>query len=205
MPAPELLIRRAAPDDAAAIARMYGEREVQSNLLQLPWPSVEGTRQWLAERQARGRADIHLVAERGGEVVGLAGLDVVSTQLRRRHVMGLGMAVASAAQRQGVGTALMTALMDYADGWAQVLRIELTVYTDNAAAIALYQRFGFRIEGTHRGYAMRDGGFADVHAMARLHPDPPRLMWPAPGGADGAWAAGEAGAGGGAGEPGAGR
>ena len=38
-----------------------------------------------------------------------------------------------------------------------VLRIELTVYTDNAAAIALYRKFGFEIEGTHRAYALRDG------------------------------------------------
>lgn len=171
------VIRRAAPDDAPAIARLYAEPGVLANLLQLPFPSVNGLREWLVERQARGRVDIHLVAERDGEVIALAGLDAVSTQLRRRHVMGLGLAVAHAAQGQGVGKALMAALVDYADRWAQVLRIELTVYTDNAAAIALYQRFGFRIEGTHRGFALRDGVYADVHAMARLHPDPPRLAW----------------------------
>jgi putative acetyltransferase len=92
--------------------------------------------------------------------------------------MGLGLAVAHAAQGQGVGKALMQALTDFADGWAQVLRIELTVYTDNAAAIGLYQRFGFRIEGTQRGYALRNGVYADTYAMARLHPRPPVLAWP---------------------------
>lgn len=176
-PAPPL-IRRVVADDAEAVARIYAEPEVQGNLLQMPFPNQTALRDVLVEWQARGRSDIHLVAERDGAVVALAGLDVLATQLRRRHVMGLGMAVARAAQGQGVGTALMQALMDWADRWAQVLRIELNVYTDNAPAIALYRRFGFRVEGTHRGYAMRDGVYADVLAMARLHPSPPRLAWP---------------------------
>ena len=73
------------------------------------------------------------------------------------------------------GSALMAAMCDYADRWAGVLRLELTVFVDNAPAIALYRKFGFEIEGTHRAYALRDGRYADVHAMARLHPDPPAL------------------------------
>jgi putative acetyltransferase len=69
----------------------------------------------------------------------------------------------------------MTALLDWADHWAQILRIELTVFTDNAPAIALYRKFGFELEGTHRAYALRDGVYGDVYAMARLHPNPPAL------------------------------
>ena len=47
-------------------------------------------------------------------------------------------------------------------------RIELTVFADNAAAIRLYEKFGFELEGTHRAYAYRDGQFADALCMARL-------------------------------------
>jgi putative acetyltransferase len=87
--------------------------------------------------------------------------------------MMLGIAVAPSHWRCGVGRALMEGLLHWADNWAGVLRVELTVFTDNASAIRLYQRHGFVIEGTHRGYALRDGVLADVHAMARLHPQPP--------------------------------
>ena len=90
----------------------------------------------------------------------------------------LGISVAPEAQGQGVGRALMQALCDYADRWAQVLRIELTVFADNERAVRLYRSMGFVHEGTHRGYALRDGEYIDVLSMARLHPRPPRLAWP---------------------------
>jgi putative acetyltransferase len=74
----------------------------------------------------------------------------------------------------------MQALCDYADGWAQILRIELTVFADNQRAIALYESCGFRREGLHRGFALRHGRYEDVLTMARLHPSPPALAWPEP-------------------------
>lgn len=169
------LIRRARSSDAEAFAAVMGDPAVMPGLLQLPYPSVEGWRARLAELDTPGRADLLLVAEVDGRVVAHAGLNPVGPAQRRRHAMGLGIAVAASHQRRGVGSALMRALLDTADRWLGVLRIELTVYTDNAGAIAMYRRFGFEVEGTHKAFAMRDGEYADVLAMARLHPNPPRL------------------------------
>ncbi len=73
-------------------------------------------------------------------------------------------------QNRGVGSALMAAMIELADNWLGLRRIELEVYADNAAAIHLYEKFGFVIEGTARDYARRPGGFVDAHHMARLHP-----------------------------------
>lgn len=174
---PLIHVRRARPADAAAFTRLMGEPGVYANLMQLPLPSEELWRKRLETLAEPDRPDLQLVAEIDGQVVGSAGLHP-APQLRRRHAAVLGISVATAAQGQGVGGALMQALCRYADGWGQLLRIELTVFTDNARAIALYQRFGFRHEGTHRAYALRDGVYADVHAMARLHPQPPRVGWP---------------------------
>jgi putative acetyltransferase len=69
---------------------------------------------------------------------------------------------------RGLGTRLMREAVDYADRWLGLRRLELTVFTDNAPALALYRRFGFVVEGTHRGFALRDGVLADAHCMARL-------------------------------------
>jgi putative acetyltransferase len=84
--------------------------------------------------------------------------------------MSVGMGVRDDFQGKGVGTALMAAIVDLADNWLNVFRLELTVYTDNERAIALYKKFGFQIEGTHRAYALRAGEYVDSHAMARIRP-----------------------------------
>lgn len=177
--ASSITLRRATTADAAAFARIMGDPEVLANLMQVPYTSEELWLARLTDNNAPGKAEhLHLVAERDGVVVGSAGLHP-APQIRRRHAAMLGISVAREAQGQGVGTALMQGLCDYADGWAQILRIELSVFADNQRAIALYQRFGFVHEGTHRGYAMRHGAYVDAHVMARLHPNPPALSWPA--------------------------
>lgn len=168
-----LTLRRATAQDGAAVARINSHPEVQPNLMQLPYGVEERWKQILGENLLPGRTDFVLVAERGGEVVGCGGLHPAGGQLRRRHAMVLGISVAPEAFGQGVGRTLMAAVCDYADHWGQVLRIELTVFADNARAIALYRRFGFEHEGTHRGYALRAGRYVDAWSMARLHPHPP--------------------------------
>lgn len=170
-----ILVRRASPKDAAAYARIMADPAVYAGLMQLPMPSEELWAARLADFCQPDRQDLMLSAELHGEVVGSAGLHPAGTALRRRHVMHLGLSVAREFQRRGVGSALLAAICDYADHWAGVLRLELTVYADNEPAIALYRKFGFVVEGTHRAYALRHGEYADVLAMARLHPHPPTL------------------------------
>jgi putative acetyltransferase len=46
------------------------------------------------------------------------------------------------------------------------------VYSDNAAAIRLYEKVGFVVEGIARDFALRDGVFVDALLMARLRTDP---------------------------------
>lgn len=170
-----LSIRRSRPEDAPAIARLVGDDAVYPNLLQMPYPSEERWRKRLEGNEAPDNTDLVLAAVEGNELLGCAGLHSAGAALRRRHVMGLGITIGREAQGRGVGSALMQALIDYADKWGHVLRIELTVYTDNHRAIKLYRRFGFEEEGVKRAFALRDGIYVDALAMARLHPHPPRL------------------------------
>lgn len=178
-----ITLRRATVDDAAAFARILGDPAVYPGLMQLPYTNAEIWRTRLSEMATPGKSDLMLVAERVVDgrprVVGSAGLHPVSPLPRLRHVAMIGISVEPASQRLGVGTALMQGLCDFADRWMQVLRIGLEVYTDNARAISLYRKFGFEIEGTQRGFALRDGVYVDSHTMGRMHPNPPVAPVPA--------------------------
>lgn len=162
----DILVRRAEPADFDAVFRNFQDESAYSGTLQMPFPSREEWRKKMAEPI---EGHYLLVACIGTDVVGHAGLHPERAP-RRAHTMALGMAVPSAFQGRGVGKALMGGLIELADNWLNVFRLELTVFTDNARAIGLYRKFGFEIEGTHKAYAMRAGRYVDTHSMARVKP-----------------------------------
>jgi putative acetyltransferase len=133
--------------------------------MQMPFPSIEMWRQRLAEPP---EGLFSLVACVEGDVVGSLALETSPARWRMRHVASIGMAVRDDWQGKGVGTALLEAAVDLADNWLNLTRIELRVYTDNTPAIALYEKFGFEIEGTHRRMAFRQGEYVDGYSMARI-------------------------------------
>ncbi len=169
-----ITVRHAEPADYGACALIYASPQAAAGTLQIPVQSAEV---WKKRLDNMAPQDRILVAVMNGEVVGNLGLHP-ATNARRAHAAGIGMAVRDDAQGKGVGTALLKAAIDLADNWLNLLRLELTVYTDNEAAQRLYQRHGFVLEGTHRAYALRHGCYVDAHCMARLHPAPPTVRTP---------------------------
>ena len=109
---------------------------------------------------------VRLVAVVDGKAIGLIFLS--REENRRSHAGSIGMAVHDAYAGRGAGTALMAGVIDLADNWLNLKRLELGVYADNARAIALYERFGFEREGFQRAYSWRGGAYVDSISMARL-------------------------------------
>jgi putative acetyltransferase len=164
MPEPpsDIVIRAMEPADLPDITEAWNQPRAYAGTLQLPFTSLDA-------RQARYAAhtgSTRLVAVIDGKAIGMIFLS--REENRRSHVGSIGMAVHDAYAGRGAGSALMAAVVDLADNWLQLKRLELSVYADNARAIALYERFGFEREGLSRAYAWRDGAFADSLAMARL-------------------------------------
>src|SRR5215210_1240052 len=158
-------VRHAEPDDYEAMHRIMSAPRAAAGTLQLPLQPAEAWRKRLAEPPD---GLFLLVACVDGEVVGNLGLETYPNRPRVRHAGSIGMAVRDDWQGRSVGTALMGAALDLADNWLNLSRIELRVYADNSAAVALYKRFGFEIEGNNRCYAFRDGEYVDAYSMARI-------------------------------------
>ncbi|MFD2239274.1 GNAT family N-acetyltransferase [Aureimonas populi] len=156
-------IRATSIEDAEDIFVIYNQPAFRSGTLALPYESFETVRKWLEPSSPRV---LNLSAELDGRVVGAAALRPFFG--RRAHAAEFWIAVHEDFNGRGIGSRLMEAIIDTADNWLNVTRIEMTVFTDNERAIALYRKFGFEIEGTHKAATFRNGAFEDVHCMARL-------------------------------------
>lgn len=160
----EVIIRHTEPSDFKGVQSLYIQASCYSGTLQLPYPSLSN---WQARLANLGKDHYNLVALIDNQIVGQIGM-VIMDSPRRKHVANIGMAVSYEQQNQGIGTQLLKAIIDLADNWLAIRRIELEVYTDNDPAIALYEKAGFIIEGTAKEYAFRDGQYVDTYLMARL-------------------------------------
>ena len=85
----------------------------------------------------------------------------------RAHVGLLAIAVLPDARGKGIGTRLMEAALAKVRSQG-LTRIELIVRCDNQRAKALYDRFGFFVEGIQQRSQRVDGEYFDAYAMALL-------------------------------------
>jgi L-phenylalanine/L-methionine N-acetyltransferase len=158
-----LTIRATRVDDYEAVTALFNLPKYRAGTARLPYQRPEQTRKWLESLSADA---LNIVAVLDGEIVGQAGLE--RRPGRRTHAAELGIGVHDDHQGKGVGTALMQEIVDAADNWLALGRLELTVFADNAPAIRLYEKFDFETEGLKKAFAFRAGRYADVLAMARL-------------------------------------
>ena len=158
-----MIIRPIKIEDAVDINRMRIMSGVREDILGIASERVSDTEAFIRTLTTN---DHLLVAELNGTVVGCAGLNV-SSKPRTCHMAGVGIMVHADYQRKGIGKALMTAILDIADNWLKLKRVELCVFVENERAIALYRKLGFVVEGTKKNAAIRNGVYADELLMAR--------------------------------------
>lgn len=158
---PQLTVRSIRPSDAEAIAELYALPGFRFGTLRMPHPSPEAIRAWIDKIAGHS---LVILAE--GQLVASGGLTCHDG--RRSHAGSIGMGVHDDWTGRGIGARLLAELLDIADNWLGLRRIELTVYTDNAPAVALYRKHGFVVEGCLRRFALRDGILVDAYSMARL-------------------------------------
>ena len=175
-------LRRLEPDqDTEITVRVPGERDIGAlvqliNRLAVEAPLLFVTPIDPAHGQAEMRAylagvassdnQMVLVAERLGRLVGLA-TAAGGDHPAKRGVAEIGIGVLSSDRGHGIGRALMEAVESWARS-AGIHRLQRSVAAGNEAAISLYRKSGFEIEGVLRRSVMVRGIPADQYMMAKL-------------------------------------
>ncbi len=158
-----LCIRARTPADAPGITALHNMAGFRNGTLRWPHQNPEDIRKGIETQSANSFA---LVAILDDKIVGDIGLTRHTN--RRAHAGSIGMGVHDAYTGRGIGSAMIGEILAIADRWLDLKRIELTVFTDNEPALALYRKFGFEVEGHLKSFAFRDGEYIDAYCMARL-------------------------------------
>ena len=102
-------------------------------------------------------------------VVGWATLSPVSRRPCYTGVAENSVYVTSKARNQGIGLALMEALVTKADA-SRIWTIQTSVFPENAASLRLHERVGFRVIGRRERIAQLDGVWRDTLFLERRSP-----------------------------------
>lgn len=161
------LIREATLGDAEEL-RLYAIRifaERLPGLYRREAPTLEEEMEFIRSHMDTP-GSMMLVATVDGQIAGLVGFQARQVP-QERHVGMFGVSVDRQYRGAGIGSALITALLDWAPRNG-ITRVEVEAFAVNEGAIRLYERFGFEREGCRRGAVMIDGSPVDVVMLARM-------------------------------------
>jgi len=162
------LLRNGTEADGRAALENFNLAHAQTDFL-LSYPdesdmTAEQEAQFL-KGKTENAAEIEMLAEMDGRVLGLAGIESLGRREKTRHRAEFGISIDQNYWGLGVGRALTEACIECAKkaGYAQ---LELSVVADNHRAIALYESLGFVEYGRNpRGFRSRSSGWQELVLM----------------------------------------
>lgn len=112
------------------------------------------------------RADCRLVARSGAQVVGWAALSPVSSRPAYAGVAEVSLYVSASARGQGVGAALLGALIEASER-AGIWTLQGSIFPENIASLALMRACGFREVGRRERIGRMNGVWRDTILVER--------------------------------------
>jgi arsenite methyltransferase len=156
-----MLIRAMQPADAGRVLAIY-----QAGLDAGDASFETAAPSWAAFDSAKLPRHRHVaMAGDGGEVLGWVAASPVSDRCVCAGVVEHSVYVDPAAQGQGIGGALLRALIASTEA-AGIWTIQSGVFPENTASLRLHQRAGFRVVGIRERIGCHHGRWRDVPAGA---------------------------------------
>jgi RimJ/RimL family protein N-acetyltransferase len=163
----KLYLRAQERADAAQIAAWFARPEVRRGTRQYRPRTVEQQLQLYDQGSTSPEHIIFSIALVDDDrLVGACGLHHLDA---RSHHAELGMVIGDPADwGRGLGSEAARLLIGYGFDSVNLHRIWLEVYEDNTAARKIYEKLGFRVEGTMREHGFRDGRWWNLFYMGLL-------------------------------------
>lgn len=160
-----------AEDAEGAWANWLNDPDVRRYLFRGVFPpTVEEQRAFFASVvQSRSDLVLGIVSAGQDELVGVVGLHRIDW-INRSAEFGIVIGDRSA-WRKGIGSEATRLVVRHGLRVLNLHRIWLGVLADHSAAIAVYERVGFRREGRLRDELLRDGSYHDKLIMGLLETD----------------------------------
>jgi L-amino acid N-acyltransferase YncA len=111
----------------------------------------------------------HVAVGSAGRVLGWAAASAVSGRCAYAGVVEHSVYVHPDARGQGIGAALLDALIDSTEA-AGIWTIQSGIFPENTASLALHERAGFRVVGTRERIGRHHGVWRDVVLIERRSP-----------------------------------
>jgi L-amino acid N-acyltransferase YncA len=157
-------IRDATEDDLPAILAIYNHAILTSNAVYTETPAtLDDRRAWLAARRAQ---DFPVLVAEDADVLGFASFGEFRPWPGYAATVEHSVFVLEAAQRRGIGTALLQRLIEEArhrDKHVMIAGIDAA----NTASIAMHRKLGFTEAGVLREVAQKFGRWLDLVLMQR--------------------------------------
>ena len=169
MTSQEVIIEEATVADARGICDFLAEITEESNfIVGTPFSLSDSDMATFLLNQSEENDRLCLLVKQGNHILGLLNL-MTSPIEELRHIGDIFIAVRKAYRGNGLGSDLMSVLLDWAEHTPSLQRLELTVQARNECAVHLYKKCGFVIEGVQkRGIKTETGDFGDVYLMGKL-------------------------------------
>jgi RimJ/RimL family protein N-acetyltransferase len=162
-------VRPFRPADAASLARHADNRKVWLNLRDLfPHPYTVADAEAYIARVAGEAPVTRFAIDVAGEAVGSVSLELGSDVGRRSAEIGYWLGEAH--WGRGIVGAAVAAVTAYAFRDLDLLRVFAVPFARNPASARVLERAGYRLEGTMRRSAVKDGEVLDQHLYAAVRP-----------------------------------
>lgn len=162
-------IRRWELSDAAALARALSNRKVQDNLRDgLPYPYTEQDgRDYISAMLSADPNKTFAFAITADDAV-IGSIGVFRQENIHRRTAELGYYIAEEYWGRGIMTQAVKQTCAVVFGSSDIIRIYAEPFAYNTASCRVLEKAGFRLEGTLRSNAVKNGKVLDMKLYARL-------------------------------------